>query len=124
MIMEKLIILFSAIITYIIVHIIHELGHFIPSFIFDLEPRFIYSKFYIPCAVRHFDDNNIFKMIFISISGIFLGFIPIFFFLYIFYYHILGIIFFIFMFVVYLFACNSDFCNIKNDIKTINFINT
>jgi len=97
-------------ILYILIVYSHEFGHYIPDYIFNLNPEIIYDKFYLPCRVDRDISGSILKDNIISISGIISGFIPLI--LYINYINKLPEILLIALFIGYIIGCLGDISNI------------
>jgi len=109
--MNNYIILISAIGTYYLSLLIHELGHYIPSLLFGYKPKMEFDEYGVPCRVLSYSFNfNKYKLKIMSVFGILLGFIPI----YIFYKLLisegqLSSIFIGFIGGIYILACSQDF---------------
>ena len=68
---------FFSLFLYCISHIIHEIGHYIPAFIFRLSPSFVYISPSMPICVKHYVTEDKSRDSIITISGIILGLVPI-----------------------------------------------
>lgn len=110
--MDDFTIFFISVITYILVQTVHEIGHYIPDYIFGLNPYFSYNAFFIPNAVFRDREPNKLRRNIISISGILFGFIPIIIFGLFFIYNFLSFISLVLIILVYIFACENDISKI------------
>lgn len=118
--MEDITILIAVFLTYFFTQIIHEFGHYLPCYLWKLNPIVEYDKFYLPCAIYHKSYGEVYKDKFITSSGIIIGLIPIILFIFIFYSEI-GKIFFIYMLIHYIFiSCSADIYKLRNLDEVVN----